>query len=66
MLFLCGEDWRQRELFCRTDLPSKQSVHGMLTELFKENKSAMVGDTIEANLYHQSKDWDIKVPPPPP
>lgn len=61
MFFLCGEDWRQRELFCRTDLPSKPSVRGMLTELFQENKSAQVGDTIEVNLYHQSKDWDIKV-----
>lgn len=65
MFFLCGEDWQTRELFCRTDLPSKQSVHGMLKELFTENKDAKAGDTIEANHYHQSKDWDIKVSPDP-
>lgn len=33
----------------------------MLMELFKEIAKAKVGDIVDANLHHQSKDWDMKV-----
>lgn len=60
MLFLCAEDWRIREMFCRADLPAKKSVRGLLNELFTQNAEAGTGDCIEANLNHQSKDYDIR------
>jgi DNA-binding MarR family transcriptional regulator len=60
-LYLCSRDWQKRETLCRADLPSKKSIHGLLNELFDRNAAAGKDDVIEANLYHQSKTWDIKV-----
>ncbi|KAG0136642.1 P-loop containing nucleoside triphosphate hydrolase protein [Tuber indicum] len=60
MLYLCGEDWVQREFFCRVDLPSKKSVNNLLRELFASNEGVEVGDVIEANTNQQSRDHDIK------
>ena len=61
VLYLCGEDWKLRESFCRADLPSKSNVVELLRVLFICNEQAGAGDVIEVNLYQQSKDYDIKV-----
>ncbi|RPA97888.1 ATP-dependent DNA helicase [Choiromyces venosus 120613-1] len=61
MLFLCGEDWVQRELFCRMDLPSKKNVNDLLRKLFALNEEVEAGHVIEARVLQQSKTHDIKV-----
>ncbi|KAG0636916.1 P-loop containing nucleoside triphosphate hydrolase protein [Tuber brumale] len=61
MLYLCGEDWSQRESFCRLDLPSKKSVDNLLRELFRSNEGVEVGDVIETDAKQQSKDHDVKI-----
>ncbi|KAI5845861.1 ATP-dependent DNA helicase-like protein recQ [Morchella snyderi] len=60
-LYLCSKDWQKREIFCRADLPSKKSIDGLLNELFDLYATARKDDVIEANLYQQSKKWDIKI-----
>ncbi|PWW78933.1 ATP-dependent DNA helicase [Tuber magnatum] len=61
MLYLCGEDWSQREFFCRLDLPSKRNVNNLLRELFASNEAAQTGDVIEACITQESKSHDIKI-----
>jgi DNA-binding MarR family transcriptional regulator len=61
MLYLCGEDWVQREFFCRLDLPSKKSVNNLLRELFASNEGVEVGDVIETDINLQSRNHDIKI-----
>ncbi|KAM0713564.1 hypothetical protein Q7P37_010526 [Cladosporium fusiforme] len=61
MLFLCAEDFHLRESFTRGDLPSKQSVRGMIQNVFSTMVSGEgKGKHIELNLFHVSKEWDIK------
>lgn len=60
-IYLCCEDWHQREIFCRTDLPSKDSVRGFLNHLFDSHAAAREGGVIEATIYQQSKEWDIRI-----
>ena len=61
MLYLCGEDWSQRESLCRLDLPSKKNVDDLLRSLFSLNEEAQAGDVIEASVYEQRRIHDIKV-----
>ncbi|CUS14737.1 unnamed protein product [Tuber aestivum] len=61
MLYLCGEDWCQREFFCRMDLPSKKNVDNLLRELFTSNEEVEAGDVIETNAAQESKTHDIKL-----
>lgn len=62
MLFLCAEDLHLRESFARGDLPSKQSVVSLLSEIFSSRPcDTGHGWGLEASLYHQAKDHDIKV-----
>ena len=61
MLYLCGEDWAQREIFCRLDLPSKKNVDSLLRNLFASSEGAEAEDVIEASTHEQSLTYDIKV-----
>jgi len=61
MLYLCGVDWAQREIFCRLDLPSKKNVGNLLRNLFASNEGAEAEDVIEASANEQSQTYDIKV-----
>lgn len=63
MLYLCAEDFHIRESFARGDLPSNASVAGLLREVFAAQPSPAPESQIEANLYQQSKQYDIKVSP---
>lgn len=64
MLYLCAEDFHIRESFARGDLPSKNSVAGLLKEVFASQPSPTPESHIQANLYQQSKQHDIKVSAP--
>lgn len=61
LLFLSGEDLPLRESFCRGDMPSRESVHALLSEIFSaENAQTPVGRTLEFTHYSQSRDHDIR------
>lgn len=62
MLFLCAEDFHLRESFTRGDLPSKESVRGMIQDVFSTMVSGEgKGKHIELSLTQVSNKWDIKV-----
>lgn len=62
LLYLCAEDFHLRESFARGDLPAKQSIHGLLGDIFSMTPSDEGPDrTIELNLFQLSKAFDIKV-----
>lgn len=62
MLYLCAEDLHLRESFARGDLPSKSSVSALLHEVFSSKPvQTSYGPVIEANVNHQSRQFDIKV-----
>lgn len=62
MLFLCAEDFHLRESFTRGDLPSRQSVRGMIQNVLSTMVSGEgKGKHIELSLFQVSKEWDIKV-----
>lgn len=58
ILLLCAEDLHLRESFARGDLPSKASVERLLQDVFSSDPTDGV---IEASLYNQSREYDIKV-----
>ena len=61
MVYLCAEDLHLRESFARGDLPSKQAVTDLLTEIFSTTPVITpTGAVIESNLYQQSSRFDIK------
>ncbi len=64
MFYICPEDWYMRENFARGDLPSRESLRGLMDDVFSlENTSKPVGDTFKTNHRVQSKDFDIRTGP---
>ncbi|OAR01377.1 hypothetical protein LLEC1_04929, partial [Akanthomyces lecanii] len=64
MFYICPEDWYMRENFARGDLPSRESLRGLMDDIFSpENTSKSVGDTFKTNHRVQSKDFDIRTGP---
>ena len=61
VLYLCREDWKQREIFCRADLPNKSKVMEFLQRLFEGNGQAGTGDVIEVDLGEQRNHYDFTV-----
>lgn len=61
MFYVCGEDLHLREMFARGDLPSHNSIRGLLQEIFHStNASLPVGDEFRTNHYQQERDFDIR------
>jgi superfamily II DNA helicase RecQ len=64
MFYICPDDWYLRENFARGDLPSRNSLKGLLDDIFSdENKLKPVGETFKTSHYVQSRDFDIRVSP---
>lgn len=61
MIYLCDKDIGIMEQWSRADVPSLRSVEGLVEELVKTHRLPKPNDIIERNLYHESRDWDIKV-----
>ncbi|KAF7197345.1 ATP-dependent DNA helicase RecQ [Pseudocercospora fuligena] len=61
MLYLCAEDLHLRESFARSDLPSKRSIQSLMKEVFGLKASNDPIPVIEASLYAQAKEHDIKI-----
>jgi RecQ zinc-binding len=61
MFYICGEDLHLREMFARGDLPSRDSVRGLLQDIFHStNASLPVGGEFRTNHYQQERDFDIR------
>lgn len=61
MFYVCGEDLHLREMFARGDLPSKESIHRLLQEIFSPvNVALPVGHELTFAHFSQQKDYDIK------
>ena len=65
MMYLCAEDIKIMEEWSRADVPSLRSVKGLVGEFLELHRFAKAGDVIERNLNDESKEWDIRVSPPP-
>ena len=62
LLYLCPEDLYWHQNFIYGDLPSRESVHRLLKEIFSPlNACLTVNDTFTANHYDQCKLFDIRV-----
>lgn len=61
MFYVCGEDLHLREIFVRGDLPSKESVRGVLSDIFDSTTMKLpIGGEIKRSLSVQGKDFDIR------
>ncbi|TVY22595.1 ATP-dependent DNA helicase [Lachnellula hyalina] len=61
MFYVCGEDLHLREIFARGDLPSKESVRGVIGDIFDSTTMSLpIGGEIKRSLYTQGKDYDIR------
>lgn len=61
MFYVCGEDLHLREIFARGDLPSKESIRGVLHDIFSpSNTSIPIGSQLSINCFAQEKAYDIR------
>jgi len=61
MFYICGEDLHLREMFARGDLPSRESLRGLLQDIFHStNVSLPIGGEIRTNHYEQEREFDIR------
>lgn len=61
VFYVCAEDLHLREIFARGDLPSKESVRGLLSDIFDSTTMQLpVGGEITRNHTSQGKDFDIR------
>ncbi|KAG0652971.1 ATP-dependent DNA helicase [Hyphodiscus hymeniophilus] len=61
MFFICAEDLHLREIFARGDLPSRNSIRGLLQEVFHSGTWKLpIGGELRVSQYTQGKDHDIR------
>ncbi|KAH7399729.1 ATP-dependent DNA helicase-like protein recQ [Cadophora sp. MPI-SDFR-AT-0126] len=60
MFYVCGEDLHLRDMFARGDLPSFNSVRGLLKEILGPGNTAPVGSELKFSHYSQERDYDIR------
>ena len=61
VFYLCGEDLHLREMFARGDLPSRESLRGVLNDIFNStNAKLVIDDKLEASHYDQQRQFDIR------
>ncbi|OAA42280.1 ATP-dependent DNA helicase recQ [Metarhizium rileyi] len=64
MFYICPDDWYIRENFARGDLPSRESLKGLMIDIFShENVSKPVNETFKVSHRVQSRDFDIRASP---
>ncbi|KAK6854151.1 hypothetical protein PG995_009244 [Apiospora arundinis] len=65
MMYICHEDWYIKENFARGDLPAKESLDGLLHDVFgRETIKGRDGeDVIKLNHNELSQSWDIRASP---
>jgi hypothetical protein len=61
VFYVCGEDLHLRKMFARGDLPSRESIRGLLQDIFTPMNTALpVGSDLKFGHYSQEKDFDIR------
>ncbi|KAE9375087.1 ATP-dependent DNA helicase-like protein recQ [Stipitochalara longipes BDJ] len=61
IFYVCGEDLHLREMFARGDLPSRESLRGLLQDIFHTtNVSVPVGGEIRTSHYEQEREFNIR------
>lgn len=61
MFYVCAEDLHLREMFARGDLPSRESLRGLLQDIFHStNVSLPVGREFRTSHYEQEREYDIR------
>ncbi|TVY71254.1 ATP-dependent DNA helicase RecQ [Lachnellula suecica] len=61
MFYVCGEDLHLREMFARGDLPSRESIRGVLENIFDSDTMRLpVGGEIQRSQIAQGKEFDIR------
>lgn len=61
MFYVCGEDLHLRELFARGDLPSRESVRGLLNDIFdSETTRIPIGGEYKVVHGVQQKEFDMR------
>ncbi|RYP42581.1 hypothetical protein DL767_000105 [Monosporascus sp. MG133] len=64
MFYICPEDFYLRENFARGDLPSRDSLRGLLKEAFNQEVTDITrGEGFKINHYQLSQDYDIRPSP---
>ncbi|KAH9989891.1 ATP-dependent DNA helicase recQ [Xylariaceae sp. FL0662B] len=64
MFYICPEDFYLRENFARGDLPSRKSLHGLLTDVFgREVVDIPGGKAIKLNQISLSREYDMRASP---
>ena len=61
LIYLCAEDIGLMEQWSRADVPSFNSIKGLIEEILENNKQAKPGDVIERSASHETRKWDISV-----
>jgi hypothetical protein len=61
MFYVCAEDLHLREVFARVDLPSRESLRGLLQDIFdSETATLPVGSEFQCAHLEQQKNFDIR------
>lgn len=61
LFYVCSEDLHLREIFARGDLPSRDSLRGLLEDIFNPaNAKLAVGEKLQVSQYDQSRQFDIR------
>jgi RecQ family ATP-dependent DNA helicase len=61
IFYVCGEDLHLREMFARGDLPSRESIRGLMNDIFDSiNLKVPVGGSFKTNHYEQEREFDIR------
>ena len=64
MFYICPDDWYIRENFARGDLPSPNSLRGLMLDIFSdENAVKPVGESFKTNHSIQGRNFDIRANP---
>ena len=61
LFHVCSEDLHLREIFARGDLPSRESLRGLLQDIFNPiNAKLGVGEKLQVTQYDQQREFDIR------
>lgn len=61
IFYVCAEDLHLRELFARGDLPSRESIRGLLNQIFDPDAAKLpIGGEFKSSLYSQEREFDIR------
>lgn len=61
LFYVCSEDLHLREIFARGDFPSRETLRGLLQDIFNPiNAKLGVGEKLQVTQYDQQREFDIR------